>query len=160
MIVDFSKIPDEGKIWIFPSSRKFYPQEIEELIEGIGNFLSTWTSNNSDFNCAFKLEYNRFIVVAVDDVKTKLSLKAHDELIGYILLLEKKYNNILLDKINVCYKQGEHVQYKELPDFKKMIKNRGVSEKTTVFNNLVTTVEEYKNNWEINIMDSWLDRFL
>ena len=36
MIVDFSKIPDEGKIWIFPSSRKFYPQEIEELIEGIG----------------------------------------------------------------------------------------------------------------------------
>ncbi|WP_298365617.1 ABC transporter ATPase [uncultured Lutibacter sp.] len=160
MIVDFSKIPDEGKLWIFPSSRKFYPQEIEELIEGIGNFLSTWTSNNSDFNCAFKLEYNRFIVVAVDDVKTKLSLKAHDELIGYILLLEKKYNNILLDKINVCYKQGEHVQYKELPDFKKMIKNRGVSEKTTVFNNLVTTVEEYKNNWEINIMDSWLDRFL
>ena len=160
MIVDFSKIHDEGKLWIFPSSRKFYPQEIEELIEGIGNFLSTWTSNNSDFNCAFKLEYNRFIVVAVDDIETKLSLKAHDELIGYILLLEKKYNNILLDKINVCYKQGEHVQYKELPDFKKMIKNRGVSEKTTVFNNLVTTVEEYKNNWEINIMDSWLDRFL
>ena len=41
-----------------------------------------------------------------------------------------------------------------------MIKNKGVSPKTTVFDNMITTKEELKNDWEINIMDSWLGRSL
>ena len=41
-----------------------------------------------------------------------------------------------------------------------MMKNKGVSKKTTVFDNMITTKAELKDDWEINIMDSWLGRFL
>lgn len=78
----------------------------------------------------------------------------------FILELEKKLDVILLDKINVCYKQGEFVQYKDLIEFKKLMKNKSVSEKTIVFDNMITTKEELENDWEINITDSWLGRFL
>jgi len=47
-----------------------------------------------------------------------------------------------------------------LIEFKKMMKAKGVSQKTTVFNNMLTYKSELKYNWEINIMDSWLGRFL
>lgn len=160
MIVDFNEIPTWSKLWVFPSSRKFYEQEISGLKENIEAFLNSWTSEDQLFNCAYELKYDRFIVISVDDTDISLSLKTHDALSIFIQELEKKFEVILLDKINVCYKQGEFVQYKDIVEFKKMMKEKGVSAKTIVFDNMITTKEELENNWEINIMDSWLGRFL
>lgn len=160
MIVDYNKIPKWGKLWVFPSSRKFYPQEIPGLKESVEEFLNNWTNNGQSLNSAYKLTYDRFIIITVDDSEISLSLKAHDELAAFIQELEKRFEVILLDKINVCYKQGDFVQYKDIVEFKKMMKSKGVSTKTIVFNNMITTKEELENDWEINIMDSWLGRFI
>lgn len=160
MIVDFKNIPDWCKIWIFPSSRKFYEQEITGLNERIENFLVQLSEENNDIDCAFELKYDRFIILTVDDTNEPLSVQVHNNIATFALDLEKEYKVTLLDKINVCYKQGEFVQYKDLIEFKKMMKNKGVSAKTTVFDNMITTKEELTTNWEINILDSWLGRFL
>lgn len=160
MIIDFNEIPDWGKLWIFPSSRKFYPQEITEITVKIEEFLTNWSQNGLPINCAYQLKYDRFIIITVDDSEIKLSLEAHDSLVTLIQDLETKLEVILLDKINVCYKQGEFVQYKDLKEFKLLMKNKGVSEKTVVFDNMITTKEEFSTNWEISITDSWLGRFL
>ena len=66
----------------------------------------------------------------------------------------------LLDKMNVCFKQGKYVQYKELKDFKKLLKNKAVTGKTIIFDNLVVNNYDFKNFWEIPIEDSWYNRFL
>lgn len=158
MIVDFNEIPDWCKIWVFPSSRKFYEQEIPEIKESIETFLNSWANEGELLKCGYELKYDRFIIISVDDSEFSLSLEAHDALSTFIQALEKKLEVILLDKINVCYKQGDFVQYKDLIEFKKMIKNKGVSPKTTVFDNMITIKEALKNDWEINIMDSWLGR--
>ncbi|GGK43355.1 MULTISPECIES: ABC transporter ATPase [Flavobacteriaceae] len=160
MIVDFKKIPNWCKLWVFPSSRKFYPQEIEGLKERIEEFLTNWTNEGQSLACSYQLKYDRFIIISVDNSEISLSLKAHDTLTAFILELEKLYDVVLLDKINVCYKQGEFVQYKDLKEFKKMMKSKGVSKKTIVFDNMIITKAELENDWEINIMDSWLGRFL
>ena len=160
MIVDFNEIPTWSKLWVFPSSRKFYEQEISGLKENIEAFLNSWTNEDQLFNCAYELKYDRFIIISVDNSEINLSLKTHDALSVFIQELEKKYEVILLDKINVCYKQGEFVQYKDIVEFKKMMKEKGVSSKTIVFDNMIITKAELENDWEINIMDSWLGRLL
>jgi hypothetical protein len=160
VIVDFNKIPEQAKIWIFPSSRKFYPQEIDGLQKKIENFLNSWEDEKNSLTCAYKLNYDRFIILAIDDTKISLSLTAHDTLTAFIQELEKQYKLILLDRMNVCYKQGKFVQYKDLKEFKTLIKNKAVSKKTVVFNNLIHIKEELDYDWEINIMDSWLGRFV
>ena len=160
MIVDINEIPEWCKLWVFPSSRKFYEQEIPGIKESIEAFLNNWANEGQSLNCAYELRYDRFIIISVDNSEISLSLEAHDALSIFIQALEKTLEIILLDKINVCYKQGEFVQYKDLIEFKKMMKNKGVSPKTTVFDNMITTKEELKNDWEINIMDSWLGRLL
>lgn len=158
MIVPFQKLPKEAKLWVFPSNRKFYKQELPEIQKLVECFCEEWCDNH--FELSFEIKNDRFIIFAIDDTDKSLTLENHDELTVFIQGLEKKYDIILLDRINVCYKQGEFVQYKDLKEFKKMIKAKGVSQKTIVFNNMVTTVGEYKYNWEINIMDSWLGRML
>jgi len=160
MIVDFKQIPNEGKLWIFPSSRKFYPQEIAGIKEKIEDFLNDWDDQGILIRSSYKLKYDRFIIIAVDDSLNSLSVEAHNILITFIQELEKTVEILLMDKMNVCYKQGEFVQYKDLIEFKKMMKAKGVSQKTIVFNNMITLKEELEYHWEINIMDSWLGRFL
>ena len=160
MIVGFSTIPEEAKIWVFPSNRKFYPQEIDDLKTSIETFLNGWKDNRNEVECSYLIKYDRFILVTANDTENGLSLEGHDALISFFIELEKKYEIVLLDKINVCYKQGEFVQYKDLIEFKKLIKSKAVSESTIVFNNMITVKEELRYNWEINIMESWLGRLV
>ena len=65
----------------------------------------------------------------------------------------------LLDKMNVTFKLGEHIAHKPLIEFKKMAKDKAVSENTIVFNNLVNTIEEWNDNWEVPAGESWHSRF-
>ena len=83
----------------------------------------------------------------------------NEDLISLILDLEKEFSIGLMDKVNVCFKQGEFVQLKEIPDFKKLIKNKGVSKRTIVFNNLINTKNEYDCCWEIEARESWISHF-
>jgi hypothetical protein len=40
-----------------------------------------------------------------------------------------------------------------------MAKEKAVTENTIVFNNLVNTIQEYNDSWEVPAMDSWHSRF-
>ena len=42
MITEFNLLSEEAKIWIYPSSRKFYSNEIDEIELKIKNFVSGW----------------------------------------------------------------------------------------------------------------------
>ena len=67
---------------------------------------------------------------------------------------------ILLDKMNVILKSNNSLVYKSLESFKKMFKEKQINNDTIVFNNLVKTVGEYKNIWEIELKNSWHNRFV
>ena len=83
-----------------------------------------------------------------------------DASVRFIQQLEQDYNVDLMDKMNVSYKQGEFIAYKPLVDFKKMAKQKAISKNTIVFNNLVTNIAEFNENWEVPASDSWHSRFL
>jgi hypothetical protein len=60
-----------------------------------------------------------------------------DSSVEFIQSLEQKYSVDLLDKMNVTFKLGEHIAHKPLIDFKKMVKDKAVTENTIVFNQLI-----------------------
>lgn len=160
MFVDFNEIPEDAKVWVYPSSRKFYPNEIEGIEEKIKTFVENWKSDNEDFKASYKFLHNRFIVLTADDVATALNNVDIDTSVSFILSLQQEYEVELLDRMNVCFKQGEHVQYKDLKDFKKLLKNKALTGKTIIFDNLITTKQDFEHNWEIPIEESWYNRFL
>jgi hypothetical protein len=160
MLVDYNLISETAKVWIYPSNRKFYDTEIDGIHEKITSFLESWKVDDESFQVSYKLVYNRFIVFFTDTTNTPLLNADIDVLVGLVLQFQQDYTVELLDKMNVCFKQGEYVQYKDLKDFKKLIKNRAVTGKTVVFDNLVTSKEEFENYWEVPISDSWYGRFL
>jgi|TARA_R110001632_G_scaffold38339_2_gene96507 hypothetical protein len=160
MITDFTSLSDEAKIWIYPSSRKFYTNEIEEIDTKIKAFVESWKKEAQDFKCSYQFLYNRFIIIGAEDETSSVSNQDMDVLVGFILELQETYEVELLDRMNVCFKQGEYVQYKELKDFKKLVKNKAVTAKTIIFDNLITSKHDFQNYWEVAIEDSWYNRFL
>jgi hypothetical protein len=85
---------------------------------------------------------------------------AHDS--SLLASVDIPYNRfiVILDKMNVTFKQGEYLTYKSLNDFKDMVKKGSINANTVVFNNLVNDLAGYKSEWEIPMKHSWHSRFI
>ena len=160
MNISFEKLSDNARVWIYPSNRKLSEQEVQEILILFENFLSKWTAHNKELFASVQIPYNRFIVIGLDSDLQRPSGCSIDSSVHFIQNLEKSYNIVLLDKMNVTFKQGAYLTYKSLTEFKKMIKNGSINKNTIVFNNLVNDVREYKTQWETPISNSWHSRFI
>ncbi len=159
MYVPFENLPEESKIWIYQSNRKFTDEEFAAIKSDLKLFIESWEAHGNNLESSFELKYNRFIILAVNQEVQMATGCAIDRSVAFIQDLEKKYNVDLLDKMNVTFKLGEHVAHKTLIDFKKMAKDKAVTENTIVFNNLINNIAEYNESWEVPAMDSWHSRF-
>ncbi|HMB99906.1 MAG TPA: hypothetical protein VKN14_02610 [Flavobacteriaceae bacterium] len=160
MLVDFNTLPEESRVWIYQANRSFTEQELEEIKLKLDTFIENWTAHGSDLKSGYAIKYKRFIIIALDQKLNQATGCSIDASVSFIQQLEKDYQVDLLDKMNVSYKQGEFVAYKTLTDFRKMAKQKAVSKNTIVFNNLVTNIAEFKENWEVPASQSWHSRFL
>lgn len=160
MLADFESLPDEARIWIYQCNRTFTDDEISEVKSLLDDFLTQWTAHGQNLKAGYQTPYNRFIIIGLDQSEASASGCSIDASVHFIQALEKRFNVDLLDKMNVSYKQGEFVAYKPLKDFKRMAKEKAVSKKTVVFNNLVATKAEYIDHWEVPASESWHARFM
>lgn len=159
MYVLFETLPDDARIWVYQSNRKFTDEEVAEIENALNSFIESWTAHGADLEASYLVQYNRFIILAVNQQAQGATGCSIDASVHFIQELEKKYSVDLLDRMNVSFKQGEFITYKPLTDFKKMAKDKSVSANTVVFNNLVNTVGEWKDYWEVPASESWHSRF-
>lgn len=159
MYIEFDTLPEESRIWIYQSNRKFSEEEIAEIETSLKEFLENWTAHGAGLDASYQLKYNRFIIIAINQGTQAATGCSIDASVQFIQSLESKYGVDLLDKMNVTFKQGEHITHKPLIEFKKLAKDKSVSANTVVFNNLVNTVGEYQEFWEVPASESWHSRF-
>ena len=160
MLVDFNTLPDDSRVWIYQANRSFTQEELSEISEKLDVFIENWTAHGGDLEAGYNIVYKRFIVIGLNQNSNKATGCSIDSSVHFIQQLEQEYKVDLMDKMNVSYKQGEFIAYKPLLEFKTMAKNRAVSENTIVFNNLVNTIGEFKEFWEVPAKESWHSRFL
>ena len=159
MLVDFDTLNNVSRVWVYQSNRTISKEEISEIELKIKDFLISWTAHGNDLEASFIIKYGRFIIISLNESTAKATGCSIDSSVRFIQGLEEQYNINLLDKMNVSYRHGEFIAYKPLIEFKKMIKNRSISKKTIVFNNLINNKSEFLNNWEVPIEESWHSRF-
>lgn len=159
MYIPFEEMPKGSRVWIYQSDRKLSDDEILKTESVIKEFVEQWAAHSTPLKASYQLKYNRFIILAVDQEHHAASGCSIDASVQVIQALEKEFGVDLLDKMNVTYKTGEFIAHKSLLDFKKMAKEKAVNGNTIVFNNLVNTIEEFEEFWEIPAAESWHSRF-
>lgn len=160
MLVEFNTLPEESRVWIYQANRSFSEDELKDIQSRLDIFIENWTAHGSDLQSGYIIKYKRFIVLGLNQNLNAATGCSIDASVHFIQQLEKDYNVDLMDKMNVSYKQGEYVAHKSLTDFRKMAKDKAVSKNTIVFNNLVNTIAEFNENWEVPASESWHSRFL
>jgi hypothetical protein len=160
MYKEFSALSDDSRIWIYQCNRTFTEDEVAELRVRLAAFLEEWTAHGAQLEAGFKIPYNRFIIIGLDQDQASASGCSIDASVHFIQGLEKTYDVELMDRMNVSFKQGKFIAYKDLKEFKKMVKNKSVSPKTIVFNNLINNKVELEEFWEVPLEESWHSRFL
>lgn len=159
MFIPLNDMPKSSRVWIYQSNRKWSDEETEEIQKIIHQFVENWAAHGTPLKASYELKYNRFIILAVDADYHAASGCSIDASVRVIQELEQKFGIDLLDKMNVTYKTGEFIAHKSLIDFKKMAKEKAVNGTTIVFNNLVNTLEEFEDFWEVPASESWHSRF-
>ncbi len=159
MYIPFENLPEESRIWIYQSNRKLSDVEVAEIEAETKNFIEDWSAHGTNLESSFLVKYNRFIIFAVNTTTHSVSGCSIDASVVFIQSLEQKYQIDLLDKMNVTFKNGEFIAYKSLIEFKKMAKDKAVTANTIVFNNLINTIQEFNDSWEVHAEDSWHSRF-
>lgn len=159
MFVPFEELPKSSRIWIYQSNRKLTEEEVATANEMLKTFVDQWAAHSTPLKASYMTKYSRFIILAVDQEYHSASGCSIDASVRIIQELEQKFGVDLLDKMNVTYKTGEFIAHKSLIDFKKMAKEKAVNANTIVFNNLVNTIEEFEDFWEVPAGESWHSRF-
>lgn len=159
MYKPFEEMPDHSRVWIYQSNRKFSDEEVQDIDKDLAAFVAEWAAHATPLEASYKIFYNRFIVLAVDQEVHPASGCSIDASVRVIQDLEQKYNVDLLDKMNVTYKTGEFIAFKTLIEFKSLVKSKAVSANTIVFNNLVNDLGEFREFWEVPAEESWHSRF-
>lgn len=159
MYVPFETLPGESRIWIYQSNRKFADDEVAVIEATLKDFIDNWAAHGTPLEASYLVQYNRFIIIAVNQEVQNVTGCSVDASVHVIQELEKKFGVELLDKMNVTFRMGEHIAHKTLMEFRKMVKDKSVSANTIVFNNLVNNIDEWQDYWEVPAGESWHSRF-
>lgn len=101
MLVEFSKISDESKVWIYSSEKKLNINQLEYIESKISNHLVNWQSHKKDIKAAVDIVEDRFIIIAVDEFKVSASGCSIDSLLHLIQDIELQLSISLLNRLNV-----------------------------------------------------------
>lgn len=159
MLVPFEELPETARVWVYQADRALTPEEIRETKTALEAFLSHWTAHGADLHAGYRMPYDRFIVIGLDQGPHAATGCSIDASVHFIQQLEARFGLVLLDRMNVTFRQGDHIAYKPLQEFRKMARAKAVSVNTIVFNNLVNNKFEFERDWEVTASESWHNRF-
>jgi len=160
MFVNYDLMPNDSRVWIYQSNREFNSDELVILKTKIQDFIAVWKRHGADLKASFVIKYNQFIVLLVDEEYNDVSGCSIDASVNLIKQLENHFEIDLTNKLNISFKDNVNVNIVSLSDFQNYVKQEKITSNTVVFNNMVTTKEEFENNWEVTAAKSWHKRFL
>ena len=159
MQISFSELPSHARVWIYQSDRVFTQEELTKIEAASQGFLTQWTAHGSELKAGVDFRYDRFIILGLNESIQSASGCSIDASVRFIQSIEEEFSVILMDKMNVTYRNKDHIQYIPLKDFRKMAKKKQIPSSAIVFNNLVLDKGEYETQWEVPASSSWHSRY-
>ena len=154
MFIEFKKMPNKSRVWVYPSERQLNLQEINEITFKIQEFCNTWTSHNRAVISSFKVE-EWFILLFIDETEYNISGCAIDKSIALIQSLVEEYNIDFFNRLNILFIENNMTKILPLLKFKDVI-----SRDIIVYNTLVKDKLDFLENWKVPVSKTWLNKFI
>lgn len=160
MYVDFDTMAPNARIWIYQANEALPFEKVERLSARIMNFLDDWQAHGNPLQASFTFNYQRFIIVALNEKSYQATGCSIDKLTHLMQALEKELQINLLDRMQIAFKEEGMIDALPMAAFRAELETGDLHSDTVVFNNLIETKGQLENEWEVTVKNSWHKQML
>ena len=159
MWIPFNQLPDTARVWVYQSARPLTDAEVAVIETDLQPAVDGWAAHGTPLLGSAQLLNNRFLIVAVDEGHHLPSGCSIDSSVRWVREIGQTLNTDFFDRSAAFVTADGSIETVALPQIKAAVAEGRLAPDTTVFNNLVATKAELRNNWQIKATDSWLKRY-
>lgn len=164
MWIDFDKITDDARVWVYQASRALSPDEITAVQQALQPALNGWVAHGQPLLTSAQVVENRFIILAVDEDQSLPSGCSIDASVHFVQAIgqQLKQSGAPVDFMDrsAAYRSADgSVVTLALPEIKTAVTDGRLTPETFIFNTLVKTKAEFRSSWQVKAGDTWLKRY-
>lgn len=158
MLISFHKMPDYARVWVYQANKSLSDSEVQTIQQVLENQINNWAAHGASLAGSVQVLHNRFVIVAVDEMQNQASGCSIDASTRWLKDLGAEMNLDFFDRSVAFIKNGE-LKTVEIGKIKPLVTDDILTPDTLIFNNLVPNIQEFKNNWNVKVSDSWMKRY-
>lgn len=157
--IDFAALPEHGRVWIFPATRRLEAQETGALLGEVDAFLDGWAAHGAPLRSARELVDGQFLVVGVDEDASQPSGCSIDALVNRLESLGEGLGLRLVDHAPVWFRDEDGIRTVSREAFRQMARQGEVTSETAVIDTTVTRLARLRDGGlERPARESWHGR--
>ena len=155
-LIPFATLPDDARVWVFASQAPLDEIDEPRLLAAVDGYLLTWKAHGAALTCAREFREEYFLAVGVDERASGASGCSVDGLFRVLQKIEDGIGTSMVGGGNVYFRDPTGlVVWCTRSQFELMSTMREVSGETTVFDLTVSTVGDFRANFERRAKESW-----
>lgn len=158
MYISFEKMPETARVWVYQANRDLVESEIRLIENTLKSATDGWMAHGSPLLSSFKIFYNRFIVVAVDESMNAASGCSIDASTHWLKELGNQLNIDFFDR-SQAYLDGESIKTFSIFQAKSQVTNGVIHPESIVFVNNIQTLKDLRTSWNVLAADSYLKKY-
>jgi hypothetical protein len=151
----------ESRVWIYQADRELSDQEADQIGRLLQEFTASWVSHNRQLLSTGALLYNRFVVLMVDESRADASGCSIDKSVHFLKQLEEQFGISLFERMTFAWlDQAGSIWTADRDEFARMYMDGRITAETLVFDHLVSTRQQFEEEWVKPLQDSWHKRMV
>lgn len=157
--IEFSALPDHGRLWVFPASRRLSAPEGARLLEEADAFLDGWAAHGAPLVSGRELLEDQFLLVGVDEDAEAPSGCSIDALVRRLRSLGEELGATLVEHGPVWYRTEDGVRVASRGAFRELAGAGKVGPGTGVFDTTLIRISALRaHGLERAARDTWHGR--
>jgi hypothetical protein len=156
MLVPFSDLPDDARIWIFGADKPLNGAVVDSMLAEVDSYLDQWKAHGFPLKAAREWRDNRFLIIGIDPTVEQASGCSIDGLFRALQQLQKTTGAQIVGGGRVFYRDASGATHAVARDEFATLTSAGkIGPKTPVFDTSLTRLDEWKTRFEQPLAESW-----
>lgn len=160
MYLPFDQMPGDARLWIYQANRALSDPERAAVENDLHHLCDTWMAHGAPLHTSFRIEYNQFIVLSVDERQAGASGCSIDGTVRLLKSIQQRIGVDFFDRQRVAFAQDDSIRLHPMSELKTLFERGVLTASTITFNNAITSKAEWEQAWRVPVRNSWLSRYL
>ena len=157
---NWKEMPEHTRVWVYQADRELTNEEQNIIIEKGSAFVNEWTAHGAKMDAGIEIFNNAFIVIFADEQSTKATGCSIDSSVHFIQEVGRNMNVDLFNRLIVAVERNGETQLHHSTKILELLQSGKLDMEDITFNNLVSTLGEFKANWKVPLKSSWVAQTL